>query len=480
MSLSGRRANVFWFSAFLGCLAAVYSTTLIYPYLLADETWIVRPTTPTWGFIMGRPLFSIMSWIVAKISVAWDFNLGIYILRLSGILGLALAGRYLMLWLECWGHRHIAAFALALAAMTLPAYQMIVDDGTQLATAIFLTIAATYYGYRHRQSWTAFVASAVLLCLSMLIYQQQILIVFALLTVPLLAGRSDFDARRFVVVFSAWVAVISITYFASWKIFYRFYWPGHVDKRYGPDAVGLPSLGTLHEFFTIRAGQVGDLWDVDQPSLGPVIIFVLILMALKLVTDVRTSRQDAAINYMMIAFLFVASDGFRLVAGAYPSYVTATALSFLVFYWAYRGLIVCFRKESAAAGAVAVMGCCVAAYTTRFDIALPNWRESCAISQAIVDHPGDTNFRLNGRTEMPPEFQEFGWRNSLTDFYLYEMALDIADHLDQLKKLPQGRSNVNFSVAEVFNWATPDTTPSKMAQGSVIVDVGHPDVGALD
>lgn len=144
MNSLGVRSNVFWFAVFFVSLAAVYSATLVYPYLLADEAWIVRPGTASAALKIGRPLFSIMGAAERHITEKHVY-LGILTLRVSGLLGLALTARVLMRWLEIWGHPRIEAALLSLSAMTLPAYEIVIADGTQLGLAIFLPHHRLYF-----------------------------------------------------------------------------------------------------------------------------------------------------------------------------------------------------------------------------------------------------------------------------------------------------------------------------------------------
>src|SRR5205823_2856962 len=104
-------------------------------------------------------------------------------------------------WLRLWGHSRMSAIGISLAVMTLPAYQIVVADGTQLVVPMVLAIGATflfYYGFQ-RHVPLAFVAAGVLLYAALAIYQQQALIAFAFLIVPLMRRPGDARAQTLVI-----------------------------------------------------------------------------------------------------------------------------------------------------------------------------------------------------------------------------------------------------------------------------------------
>ena len=92
------------FAGLLIFFVVVYLPTFLYPYLLADETWTSQPgTDPFWGFGLGRPLFSIISWLQARYFLVGALDV-IYVLRATGVVGLAVCGYLLVRWLQLRGH----------------------------------------------------------------------------------------------------------------------------------------------------------------------------------------------------------------------------------------------------------------------------------------------------------------------------------------------------------------------------------------
>lgn len=287
------------FGLALAFVSLVYLPTFLYPYLLTDEAWIVRPGTHTWVYSMGRPLFSVFSWLSAMISAKYGLGV-VFALRGSAVIALSLSAYFLMRWFERWGHDRWASLGLALVIMTLPSYQIVVADGTQLAFAILFAILATLAFHRgfERRSTMLIAGSTIMLISALLIYQQQALIVFAMLAVPLLQYPAERQVKRLVISGGLFVTAVSCLYFIVWRIMYRAFLPDKIDTRYGPDAVGLPTLEQVFNFADIRITQVANLWHVySVPKLSWVVAIVAVLAAVKIGSDVRAGRR-AAIYHM--------------------------------------------------------------------------------------------------------------------------------------------------------------------------------------
>lgn len=468
------RTAIAFFVLLLGCLSLIYLPTILYPYLLTDELWIIRPNTYSWTYSMGRPLFSffaaLAAWVNGNISLAV-----IYVMRLSAVCGLALSGLYLARWFEVWGHTRRDSFFLAIAVMTLPAYQIVVADGTQLAWAILFAVSGTYYFFLAflRQSWLGCLAAGLLMIAALLTYQQQLLVSFAMLCIPLLRRRFDSHTYKFILLHAAFLSFISILYFVGWKITYRLLWPGRIDTRYGPDAVQFPSLGQLRSWAETRIVQVANLWDVGGvPSTGVIFGIVIALILAKTLSDLRFNPRFSAINYTIMLCLLPATDGFSILARAYPSYITTTALGLAIFYWAVSGAGVLLSKARVnLLFLIAVLGSFLAFMTVKNEVAVPNWRQMNVIEQAIFKHETALNFHIVGAIQGGPGYQEFGWRNSATDVYLHLMTINVADHLTRTGKISEDRrSNMYFSFGGMATLSAPHASrPTQPRADSVYV-----------
>ncbi len=461
------RATGLWTALLFLILAAVYSSTIVYPYVLTDEAWIIRPGTASWTYSMGRPFFSGLGWLASQMWGARGLDV-IYAMRLSAIAGLAGTAFVVMRWLQMWGHDRLTASFIAIALMTLPAYQIVVADGTQLAIAIFFAVLATHLYFRYANR-SMIPISAGLLFAALLIYQQQVLVAYAMLAVPLLRRR-EIDRR--VLEYGALATTVSIGYFVAWKMLYRLIWPARVDTRYGPDAVSIPGVDQLAHFLDTRLPQIASFWDVSQPNYGIIAVTALSLMAVKAASDIIESRE-AVVRYGLLLGLLAASDGFAILARAYPSYVTGTAISLVLLYWAYCGAAVVLRTFAPhSAGMLAAAGCVAAFFTVKDEIAVPNWRHMQEIRAAILDNPTAQDFYVLGTPTGGSGYQEFGWRNSATDVYLHLASIDVADDL-ALKGLvsPSRRSTLYFGIGGIATWASPDSTPKERRANAVLVNL---------
>ncbi|MCH9671689.1 MAG: hypothetical protein K0U93_09600, partial [Gammaproteobacteria bacterium] len=112
-----RGGAAFFFA--LVVLLIAYSPTLIYPYLLLDEAWIVRPGSHNdLAIRFGRPGFALFSWGAAEITKALTLDV-IYVMRISAIVGLAWVALVLARWFEKWGTDLLTAWSVSVSALTL-------------------------------------------------------------------------------------------------------------------------------------------------------------------------------------------------------------------------------------------------------------------------------------------------------------------------------------------------------------------------
>ena len=476
MSLSSRVREPGDLAIFAFCLVAltlIYLPTLLYPYLLTDELWIVRPNTYSWTFRMGRFLFSAITWLSGEVFKEIGFNI-IYVMRGSGICALAATAYFLVRWLEIWGHSRWTSVNLTICILTLPAYQIVVADGTQLSYGILLSTLAVHfiYGTYGGKLSIRLALAAVLLVCALLIYQQQMLIAFSMLAMPLLQQRHDQQTYRFVFGAGAFLTFIPIIYFLVWKLIYRMEWIGNVDQRYGPDAVGIPDLAQLQGYLNVRIPQITSLWDViGVPKFGWLAVAVTGLMVLKVLTDFKSSPRLSLVNYAALASLLVLCDGFALLANNYPAYVTAPALSLLIFYWSFCGLAVMLgRAEVIGASALAVIGGLMAFITVKDQIAVPSWRQFQAIRDAIENNPENNYFHILGTVTSGPGYQEFGRRNSTSDNYLYLVAIDVSDDLLIKGKISkERRRSLYISISHTKVRRSPKAVPYEPNPSSIVV-----------
>ncbi|MCQ8782841.1 hypothetical protein [Mangrovibrevibacter kandeliae] len=405
-------------------LFLAYSATLFFPYLLTDETWIVRPGTYSWTFRMGRPAFSAFIWISGQMQQTIGLDV-IYVMRGSAILALAATAVILKRWFLDWGHDRVTAMWLPIVLLSLPGYQIVVADGTQLAVAILLTTCATVVLPRRREDIEPArpLIAALLYVAALLIYQQQVLLAFAMLAVPLLASSVDRRTIGYVIAVGCFVTAVSVAYFLVWRII------AIPDERYGPQAVQFPAPSIVLDFVSGRFIQAANLWKVvGPPQVGLPVVVVAILMAIKVAFEFFRQSWRFLLPSIVLVGLLVASDGFAILARNYPSYVTLTPLNFLIGYWAFAGLaVLAGRWRGPLAAILAVGGALLAFITVKDEIAIPNNRTVAAIRAAFVEHPQVTNFNFVLPVQGGPGYSEFGWRNTAN--YLYLMAINVADHL---------------------------------------------------
>ncbi|MCH9672810.1 MAG: glucosyltransferase domain-containing protein [Gammaproteobacteria bacterium] len=443
----------------------VYSPTLIYPYLLADETWLVRPNAWGWTLPMGRPGFSVFAFLAQLIHSTLGFEAVIYAMRISAIVALGWSGWLMCLWFERWGHSRLVSWSIAVSMLTLPAFQIVVADGTQLAysmLATVLSIRAFDRGFEAR-NWKSLLWSAFLLYGALTIYQQQALVFFALLAVPLLMHSRELSTYKYVVSSGVFVVAVSVIYFVSWRAMYRLVWPDRLDTRYGPDAVGLPGLEVLDAFVTNRLVQVANLWDVSHPDFGWITAVIAILVLVCAAMIIRQSTWRAPLAIGLLVGLLVATDAFRLVAGAYPSYVTATALSMCVFYLAVAP-VACSRFGHYAAPLVLCLGAGFAFFTVK-EVAYDNWRHDTIVREAMLANPEGRSLHIVGHSRSD-DYQEFSWQNAGNDYYVSITASNIAEDLIRQGKLTEApKVSVGEPIA-IIDWAK---IPHEPAPEAIVV-----------
>ena len=460
-----RGGAAFFFA--LVVLLIAYSPTLIYPYLLLDEAWIVRPGSHNdLAIRFGRPGFALFSWGAAEITKALTLDV-IYVMRISAIVGLAWVALVLARWFEKWGTDLLTAWSVSVSALTLPAFQIVVADGTQLAFAILFAAYACHCchnAYVGSKLWL--IPTIVLLCLALSIYQQQALVFFAMLAVPLMKPRPDTDSNRFVLLAGLLATAVSALYFLTWRFWYKTQFPDRVDTRYGPDAVTIPGLDQMADFVQKRLVQAANLWDVSGDQAVTIAALVGALIVMKLIQQGRARSWHFAVNLGILLGLVVACDSFALVAGAYPSYITATALTLMMFYWAFSGATAIAPARPLAI-AIMVLGVCLSFTTVRNEIAYPNWKHMNQIETALAENPTAPAFHVVGGTT-GVAYQEFGWRNAFADNYLYLTAKNIADHLVRKGVLA---AEPYISVGGMESFFAPESTPSTKRDGSIVVEL---------
>ncbi len=456
-------------------LSLVYLPTFLFPYLLTDELWIIRGISLWSLFPMGRPLFSVFGWLSGIMNAKFGYEVIVFVLRGSAIIGLSCSVYFLMRWLERWGHDRRTSFGLALATMTLPAYQIVVADGTQLAYAILSAILATLTFHRafETRSILLIASSYILFNIALSIYQQQALIFFALLAVPLLQDPSNRRIQFFVLSGGAFATIISLFYFIVWSLLSHFAWPNIVNTRYGPYAVSLPTFTQFIDHFSRRIPQVANLWHIS-PFYSWIVVGVALLMIVKMSCDIRSGRWTALLSYAILVCFFIASDSFALVAHAYTSYITSTAMSLLVFYWAFSGIILLLRRYKALASyCLAIIGGFLAFTTINNRIAIPNWQHFQEVRSVILANPDVENFHLLGiKASHKSAYQEFTWLNAQTDVYLSLLARTIVDDLVFKGEIsPAQRNKMFFSVSNVLNQAAPESQPSEPRLNAMIISL---------
>lgn len=445
---------------FLVVIFLVYLPTFLYPYLLTDETWLVAiPSTHIGlGDGFGRYLFAFLSWGFNEIFQKIGFYT-IYLIRGFAVFWLALTGYLFMRWFEFWGYEKKISFLLSICIITLPAYQIVVADGAPLAFAIFIATLATYYFFvfENRSIWERSFLSSTMLLISLTTYQQQVLVALALLSVPLIT-RNDWRTHRSFMGYGTLVTLVTIGYFAIWKfILYPRAFPGRIDDRYGPDAITIPGIDRFYDFIFNRLLQISNFWNVQQPVFNWLVCIVLTLILIRLLV---APRKMLLFKVLMITCLVIGSDFFRFVTGAYHSYVTAPALSFVLFYVAFSGADLLMRKKILIfTTMLTAYGCYMAFTTVKNEIAIPNWHHIEQIRGAVLTNPDKSNFHIDFSYKNDSvSIQEFQWRNG--GVYLFHAATAVFEDLaikgaiskEQLLRLKQGLSLGGTNSEGLPNW----------------------------
>lgn len=437
--------------ALIVLLALVYSPVFMYPYLLADETWLIGSSKFHLYLGMcsqfGRYLFFPVNGIFNGLFHFIGLD-AVYVVRAFAIVWFALSGFVLVRWFRLWGQGVPTAYALTMCILTLPSYQIIVANGTQLAPAIFFTIYGTYcfFAPGGNAGWRKTVFCSGCLLVSLLIYQQQVLLAIAMLAVPLLAGRTYRDWLP-VMRFGGLVTALSASYYIVWKFaLYPLAVHDKINERYGPNGIHLPGKAALVEFATERLVQVANLWNVHPPQVSLITYGMAALILTALLTG---PARMVLLRCVLFVLLVVGADFFRLAAGAYPSYITSTGLTFLVFFCAYAGFQRLLKRISPyAAIALACYGCFMAFATTRQEIALPNNFHMQQIRTAVLENPGCWRVRVDfAYRNNSSAYQEFQWRNA--GVFLFHASIAIFEDLAKKHLISQSQLqdlNDNLSI----------------------------------
>lgn len=345
--------------------------------------------------------------------------------------------------------------------------------GTQLSLAILLAVYATLVSYEaFKSSPWLYLASSALLTACLLIYQQMALVAFALLVVPLILDNQNKSTYKFVFAHGLVVTLTSIAYFLGWKLTYESMFPGRIDTRYGPAAVQIPTLDYGITAVMDRVVQTANLWSVEFRPNFLVVLATLVFVAAAAVFVVRRNRKFGMIAMVMVLAIFVASDGFAILARASASYVSAPALFFVMFYLAFFGASVILRSYMTyfAWGLVCIGA--VMAYTSVKDLAMANWTHMQTIRQAFVDNPQALNFHILGSDHSRNKRGEYAWLTAATDVYLNLMANNEADDLMTRGVITvDHRNKMHFSVERVQAWSNPEGPHATRRPDSIVVDL---------
>lgn len=449
-------------------LLAVYGSTVFMPFLLKDETWLLRGYDEAGAYPslrkgvaldQGRPVFAVLLFATRLLASVTSQLDAIVVMRAVAILCLAIFSYLLFrLFISCRIDRYSAA-CLALASSTLPSMQVYVSNATWLCIPLVVVTCAVVLV---RERWDSCLASRRLLIIAAITqiaafiatlatYQSVVLVavplvLFVFLTKPL----SQFWSRETgFAAFTAANAVLALgTYTVVWHIAGTLlHTGGSTWARYGIDGVEL-AFSDFNFLLAHRLPQALNLWNLSLHRyiyLAVAVLLIGILCRIA-VTRARSSTAlssviaDLSIKSLAVVAALAIADIIPL-ASKQPlySYTTLTALSLSVFLaaaWSVTYILQIWdtqaRKLTRAAFTVFLLvGTVSASYGTFNYFAYPIWSETefvrRAVRAAVSEGIPINKIEVIGARKPGnyPQLQEFSWGNLDHSFYIYWLIRNV-------------------------------------------------------
>jgi hypothetical protein len=433
-------------------LTLVYAALVYAPYRLLDDNWLLRGYDPTGSypglgfiaFVQGRPIFAALIWLSRALAHQIGSEPAMMVLRALGIGGLAVFAWLLHRFIERLGVGRAASLAIAIAAATLPTFQIYVGDGPWLTLPLVLSAAAVGFLSEGQTAWRAS-AAVVLFGLSLATYQATPFIaiplaMFAFISRPL----TDSDSLRA----AAWVVgclfMALAIYYVLWRLAYLVEIGTSTDIRYNPTALINDPLIRASQFWSLRVPQAFKLWDVsvaqnNVPLVSAVVILIgLGVHALTLLTKQSLAGAiiETALRVAFFCAAFVVSDTAALASPILlQSYTTVVGPSLCVYLALCWSLVVIARTIKLVPAAplmvVCVSGMIAAQMTVVRRLVLPlnleaaNFRS--AVRAYIAEHgrqPDRVQVSARPMRQDQDVYQEYVWKNLHHEFYVHWFILN--------------------------------------------------------
>jgi hypothetical protein len=416
--------------------------------------------------IQGRPVFSILL-LATRWLAAWLGPDAMGAVRLGAILLLAVYGFLAFRILDRHLGETLAAFAAAVALLTLPAFQLYVAAAPWLTVALVMSALAFLMARRALESGTAsrrarliaLLAAVAGLGLSLGVYQAvaQVYVAFVLLAYLFEARPADkATVARYAGYAGLWAASL-LAYWILWSLVFRYFFPTLIENRYSPSNLASNPIEKLASFFGPRLTQVFNLWDVASGGDARSIIWygVAALLMAGVTADARRRLRErglaglaeTGLRAAAVLVAWIASDAAALASrAAINTYTTAAALSQAVFFtllWAIfvilaaipgrtRRSLASISLLAATIGAIAAQSSVLRYFTT------PLAREAVLVRGAILaaardeQTPDPIIVRIVDKAATERAYAEYSWNNLNHEFYvdwfvrnqLWQLGLD--------------------------------------------------------
>lgn len=345
---------------------AIYLPIALFPYMRADDTFLIRSNhfqqvydalhvvNLRFAHIVfaklldqGRPLF----WLTVNATAYLYDQYGLeslMIVRVAGIVVLALFGYSLSRYLLDWKFSLLASICLTALTMALPGIQIVMGNGVWLILPLWWAMLAggllrtameeTSLGRKRIE----FVCVVALVLAGLCFYQTLAFFFAALAAVPLASGEWT-DRRAYVVRFIVTTVVImvgcTVVYYGGWVFLDKVVITGIYGNQgsgYAPGAVFGDFGKNLSLFMDRRIPQVLNLWMapyISRPLAAIVAGGVAAIWTMVFVTD-RGRLRGNALKLLLYAGLFLTTESILLMTDRYADfasrYTTSICQSFIV------------------------------------------------------------------------------------------------------------------------------------------------------
>jgi hypothetical protein len=466
-------------------LLLVYSSTIVLPYLLLDETWLLRNSNVASdiaypsirflvGLVQGRPIFLLLLVMTRGLVYLTSQTVTIQLLRLLAIFGLAFFSVQLYTLASRIKLSPTVSLPIAIGAVTLPAFQVFVGNATWLVIPLVLVtwcfiICFDFVMNEQNKTklWRTLLKTLFLSGLVLATYQSLLLIHFALLLFVFLFGHSNISRKngKRLAVFVCGITLLSLAiYYCAWKFSYHLLLGNFSESRYAPQNVSFESLiGKVDFLFTFRLRQALNLWCVNVFSNAYYLSLIAIslgfitkalLLPWKNVDSTLSSMGHLFDAILVCLLIMMVSDAIAMSAPQQlKSYTTLAALSLCCYFIITWSVLNIFTFLSSVMGYVklspnrALLFICLcslllAQLTVLRMFSIPNWVTTNVIEDSIrgtIEQGQTINKIIVYQAERPLDrlyaksnnfyASEFNWLNLGDRYYVYWSLKSIFDHL---------------------------------------------------